>query len=541
MEYNDFILKIEGTWEDGFYITPTHRYFERGSRKKRDLAPFPFNAAQFFHEERHVKVFEEIQLAIHRQPFDEQMVHNYGAELFNSLFSDAIKNDFENARDKAYSAERRLRIQLHLPGLLQVLPWELMLMGDTPPNFLCLNTDLSLIRLGPEAQTDVLTAMEFPLRILVVASTPLNRPPLDARGEMDRLLKSLKDLIRTGKAEVDFIHGADTLAGLKRRLRNPYHILHYIGHSSDEAGPVSLMLEDAERNAKKMNAMTLLQRLGGLPLPSLVFLNACKGAAASPRVISPLTSIAEGFINVGATAVIAHQFEISDEAAMLFARSVYDALVDGTPLEESINAARYELKDDFPLEWVTPVFFSRNTGEPVVLQQDVKQSPAPKLSYFVEQARQAFKNRRWSEAADYAYVALLIQENDPELRCMLNETLQHEQLDSYVHHAAVHRSRKNWDEVADWCERYLESSLSRSPQRSDRARVVSMKLETYVHRGKMAERTGNWGDAANWYEQCINDPAAQEQSKLEQERMLLLMRVAQLGTGFCDPYLRWKG
>jgi hypothetical protein len=543
MDYNDFIVRIEGTWDDGFFITTTHRYFERGARKKREGSdPFPFDAAPFFHEERHVKVFEEIQLAIHRQPYDEQMLQSYGAELFNRLFSGAIKNDFENARDKAYSAERRLRIQLHLPSLLQVLPWELMLMDDgTPPNFLCLNTDLSLIRLGPDAQTDVLTAMEFPLRILVVASTPFNRPPLDARDEMNRLLQSLADLIRTGKAEVDFIHGADTLAGLKRRLRNSYHILHYIGHSSDEEGPVSLMLEDAERNAKKMNAMTLLQRLGGLPLPSLVFLNACKGASASTRVISPLTSIAEGFITVGATAVIAHQFEISDEAAVLFARSVYDALVDGTPLEESINAARYELKDAFALEWVTPVFFSRNTSEPVVLQQNVKQSPAPKLSYFVEQARQAFENRRWSEATDYAHAALLIQENHPELRGLRDEALQHEKLDSWVHHAAIHRSRKNWDKVVNCCERYLDNPLSRSPDRFDRAHVISMKLETYVHLGKKAERTGNWGDAAIWYEKCINDPAAQEQSKPEQDRVMLLMRVAQLGAGFCDPYLRWKG
>jgi hypothetical protein len=540
MEYNDFILKIEGTWEDGFSVTTTHRYFELGSRKKREVDPFPFDAAPFFHEQRQVKVFEEIQSAIHRRPFDEEMLHSYGAELFKALFSDVIKNDFENARDKAYSAKRGLRIQLHLPSLLQVLPWELMLMDDgTQPNYLCLNTDLSLIRLGPEDQTDVVTAMEFPLRILVVASTPFNRQPLEARDEINRLLQSLADLIRTGKAEVDFIHGADTLANLKRRLRDPYHILHYIGHSSDVEGPVSLMLEDTERNAKKMNAMTLLKRLGGLSLPSLVFLNACKGASTS--VISPLTSIAEGFINVGATAVIAHQFEISDEAAVLFARSVYDALVEGTPLEESINAARYELKDAFPLEWVTPVFFSRNTTEPVVLRENVRQSPALKLSYLVEQAREAFRNQRWSEAANYAHAALLIHENHPELRRLRDEALQHEDLDRCVHHASFYRSLKNWDEVAKWCECYLDSPLSQSPERSDRARVVSMKLETYVHRGKKAEKNGNWGDAANWYEKCVNDPVAQEQSMPEQERVMFLMRVAKLGVGFCDPYLRWKG
>jgi hypothetical protein len=301
---------------------------------------------------------------------------------------------------------------------------------------------------------------------------------------------------------------------------------------------VSLELEDPERNARKLNATSLQQRLSGARLPSLVFLNACKGASTS--VISPLTSIAEGFLNIGVTAVIAHQFEISDDAAVVFAHSIYDSLVEGTPLEESINTARYALNEAYSLEWVTPVFFTRNTSEPVFLrQQQVDQALAPRLSYLIDQAIDAARNKRWSESADYAYTTLLIQENQPDLKKLQEDALQHEDLDSNVHHATFHKTNKDWDEVVNGCDRYLNSAVT--PSRSDRGRVVKMKFETYVRRARKSERDGNWGEAVNWYEKHLTDPYVQELPKSEQDRVRLLMRVAQLGTGVCDPYLRWKG
>jgi hypothetical protein len=54
------------------------------------------------------------------------------------------------------------------------------------------------------------------------------------------------------------------------------------------------------------------------------------------------------------------QFEITDDAAIIFAHELYAAIADGNPLEAALAEARGAIRDEGNLtEWGTPVLYSR--------------------------------------------------------------------------------------------------------------------------------------------------------------------------------------
>ena len=62
----------------------------------------------------------------------------------------------------------------------------------------------------------------------------------------------------------------------------------------------------------------------------------------------------------GIPAVIAMQFEITDQAALTFAQEFYTALADGYPVDGAVAEARKSIfAQGNDIEWGTPVFFTR--------------------------------------------------------------------------------------------------------------------------------------------------------------------------------------
>jgi CHAT domain-containing protein len=91
----------------------------------------------------------------------------------------------------------------------------------------------------------------------------------------------------------------------------------------------------------------------------LAVLNACDGARASHT--DSFSGVTGSLVKRDIPAVIAMQSEISDEAAIAFATSFYDAIAAGSAVDASLAAARLsmfaERSDD--IEWGTPVLFMR--------------------------------------------------------------------------------------------------------------------------------------------------------------------------------------
>jgi CHAT domain-containing protein len=91
--------------------------------------------------------------------------------------------------------------------------------------------------------------------------------------------------------------------------------------------------------------------------PSLVVLNSCSGAQAQPGEL--FSSTAADLIQGGVPAVVAMQFEISDNMGIAFSDAFYTYLADNVPIERAMAHTRADLKASGFGEWISPVLFMR--------------------------------------------------------------------------------------------------------------------------------------------------------------------------------------
>ena len=102
--------------------------------------------------------------------------------------------------------------------------------------------------------------------------------------------------------------------------------MHYVGHSdfTDEGNGV-LFLEDENGSAVSVDETLFANLLGDQGSLRLVVLNSCEGARTT--MTDPYAGVATTLVHLGVPAVVAMQFEISDEAAILFAEELYTNLI----------------------------------------------------------------------------------------------------------------------------------------------------------------------------------------------------------------------
>ena len=123
-----------------------------------------------------------------------------------------------------------------------------------------------------------------------------------------------------------------TLAELQRRLRQgQYHIFHFVGHGGfdKQAEDGILILEDQEERGRRVSAQFLGTLLHDHRPLRLAILNACEGGRASR--VDPFAGTAQSLVQQGIPAVIAMQFEVTDDAAICFTREFYAAIAVGYP------------------------------------------------------------------------------------------------------------------------------------------------------------------------------------------------------------------
>ena len=95
------------------------------------------------------------------------------------------------------------------------------------------------------------------------------------------------------------------------------------------------------------------------PMPRLVVLNSCSGAAAGAGDL--FSGTAAALVRGGVSAVAAMQHEISDPAAVAFARGFYAAIARGRGVDDAVSSGRVAIlgTGDRTLEWVTAVLYLR--------------------------------------------------------------------------------------------------------------------------------------------------------------------------------------
>ena len=293
-------------------------------------------------------------------PSAERDAERLGAALAEALFGGPLGAAYEHARQRADDAGHGVRLTLSLagaPALLSV-PWEFLYQR---PRFLASQRRTPLVRLLDTGTLAAPPLIDAEVRILGIVASPSDLTPLDVAGERRRVEQALAGVVTAGRLCLDWLEPA-TPRSLRQALRDgSYHIVHFVGHSDfTAAGEGVIYLENTEGTGVEVDETLFANLLSDQRQLRLVVLNSCEGARTT--LTDPYAGVATTLIRLGVPAVVAMQFEISDEAAVLFAEELYTNLIGR---QEAIDAAVAEARKAIyaevdHVEWATPVLFVRD-------------------------------------------------------------------------------------------------------------------------------------------------------------------------------------
>ena len=294
-------------------------------------------------------------------PETEQPVREVGEVLFAGLLGTGeVAGRYRAAAAVAAERGEGLRVVLRIDTPeLAGLPWEAMY-DQAAGAYVCRQDQL--VRRVPVASVPAPLRVRPPLRIVGVVSSPRGLPALDVDKEQGQLARTLAQPVGQGLAELHWATTA-TWADLQDLLLDgEWHVLHFIGHGDfdpeRDEGVLALTREDGRADLVAAHRLVDLLRQAR-PMPRLVVLNSCSGAAAAAGDL--FSGTAAALVRGGVSAVAAMQYEISDPAAVAFARGFYAAIARGRGVDDAVSSGRVAILglSDRTLEWVTPVLYLR--------------------------------------------------------------------------------------------------------------------------------------------------------------------------------------
>jgi CHAT domain/WD domain, G-beta repeat len=289
----------------------------------------------------------------------ELPVQQFGRTLFEFVFPAEVRAQLIASRQQAAQEGDPLRVRLRVdPPELAALPWE-FLYDPGRDDYLCLSTPL--VRYVDVLEPRRPMTVTPPLRILAMVARPDELDPLDIDRERELLTEAVAGLQTRGRVQLRWVVG-QTWWDLQAALdAGEWHVLHFIGHGAFDptSGEGVLGLAAEGGGVHRLAASDLGLLLESHRSLRLVVLNSCDTARASAA--DRFSSTASVLMRRGVPAVVAMQYEITDTAAISFARGLYTALAVRLPVDEAVTRARRAIKLSRPntLEWATPVLYLR--------------------------------------------------------------------------------------------------------------------------------------------------------------------------------------
>lgn len=283
----------------------------------------------------------------------------FGAVLFDSVFAGDTRECLRRSQDYARERQAMLRIRLRLADCPELanLPWE-FLYDAREDSFLALSVATPLVRYSQLPDPPRAVTGSLPLRVLVIRSEPTDLPELQLEDEWAQVNAAVRGLSQSGAVTFTPL-AKPTLGELRLALmQGRFHVLHFMGHGSftEETGGV-LYFTGADGRAVAVTAADLGVILRDHTSMRMAVLNACEGARTDPG--DPFAGVAETLVRRGVPAVVAMQFEFTDQAAVEFAPALYGALAAGLPVDAAVTEARKAVYTVSPVEWATPVLHLR--------------------------------------------------------------------------------------------------------------------------------------------------------------------------------------
>ena len=470
---------------------------------------------------------------------DIERVRSYGARLFDTVFGAEVHQCLLNSLHEARARpDTGLRIRLRLNGApeLAELPWE-YLYRTSKRQFLALTTNTPIVRYLDLQDSARPVAVKPPLRILAMISSPTDADPLDAEAEWANLEKAVADLQARGDVVLHKLETA-TLDALRWQLREEaYHVFHFVGHAGYDptARRGLLVLEDEQGRASPTSAEQLGVVLHEEDTLRLVVLNACEGGRTAPDDI--FAGTAQTLVQKDVPAVVAMQFDISDTAAVTFARDFYRSLAYGDPVDTAVTQARQAIYARNELEWGTPVLYMRasegrlfdvqpgalrggaaaqappaspagtppSSGAPRLTPRAASTAErlansgaaARELADLLGKARVAIGAEEWDRAIDTLNVVLARFAGSEEAFALLRRAREQKELATLYANAVRHEEGREWQQALACLHRlhtqaggpYKDSEVRFKRVQGERARQISQQTEQAVRPAPSAPRT----------------------------------------------------
>ncbi len=361
--YLDFELNISDLDGDSFTIV-----VRSDAGEVREVARFPYDEPTL--EKQLLRLENAIlrSTETHRSSPVQQNedVEHFGRMLFNFVLPGEARSLYNECLREATYRHRgmRLKLSIHSPRLA-ALPWE-FLYDPRKRDYICLNPYTPLVRYTELPQTTPPLTIGSPLRILGLISDPDDMlMALDVEMERQRVSTAIQALEDAGLVELTWM-AANNWRELQRAMRSTadgWHVFHFIGHGGFDAqrNEGYIVLGNDDGTSHNLYASQLARLLARQHASMrLVLLNACDSARSGMH--DSLSSTAATLINSGIPAVLAMQYEITNDAAVEFAQAFYEALADNLPVDAAVAEARnsISLSDARSLEWGVPVLHMRS-------------------------------------------------------------------------------------------------------------------------------------------------------------------------------------
>jgi hypothetical protein len=349
----------------------------------------------------------------------------FGGRLFDAVFTGDVRGVFTASQSEAERQGAGLRVRLRLGNAPELcdLPWE-FLYNSTLNRFLALSTKTPLVRFLELPEPIRPLIVKPPLRVLAMISSPSDFDSLDVEREFGKLKQSLADMEERGLIAVEKLQDASLTTLQKRLQQSQYHIFHFIGHGGfDERNQDGvLILEDDNNRGRQVSAQflgTILHDHGSL---RLAVLNACEGARTSRA--DPFAGVAPSLVQQGIPAVIAMQFEITDDAAVTFSQAFYSALSNGYPVDAALAEARKTIfASGNETEWGTPVLYLRSPDGKIFDVQPINEDEKKRAQVvaLVRDAQTAFSANDLARTLEKSQAALALDPGNSNALTLLTQ------------------------------------------------------------------------------------------------------------------------
>ncbi|MBI5664008.1 MAG: CHAT domain-containing protein [Nitrospirae bacterium] len=255
---------------------------------------------------------------------------DYGGLMFDELVPVTIKEKLVRTSQK--------NLMISIDDKLVYMPWELLYDGK---EFLCQRFSIGRSVSTTQNVSVIARALGRPLKMQLLADPAGDlkasyEEGVAVKNEIGALDEWISVSLKTTDIKTDYV---------KAKIRN-FDIVHYAGHAEhDSLAPEKSgwMLKDGKLSAKEIRYLT-----GAMPMPSLVFSNACQtGQTGEWRLGEDyedrIFGLANAFLLSGVQHYIGTFWEIPDEVGSYFAIHVYKNIANGLTIGEAVRLARIAL------------------------------------------------------------------------------------------------------------------------------------------------------------------------------------------------------